>query len=79
MLQNLDDQARDCVKRAADCAEHAKEVANLRERDEWLALKNRYLAIAEGIESRYRHPTFRGVHNASNASGPRGYKLPGWL
>lgn len=59
MLQNLDDQARDCVKRAADCAEQAKEVANLRERDEWLALKNRYLAIAEGIESRYRHPTSR--------------------
>ena len=48
MLQNLDDQARDCLKRAADCTEHAKEVANLRERDEWLALKNRYLAIAKG-------------------------------
>lgn len=72
MLQNLVDQARDCVKRAADCAELAKAVANPRERDEWLALKKRYLAIAHGIESGYRHPTFSGVHNAS---GPRGYKL----
>jgi hypothetical protein len=72
MLQNLDDQARDCVKRAADCAEHAKEVANPRERDEWLALKSRYLAVAEGLESRYRRSTFRGMHNAN---GPRGYKL----
>lgn len=72
MLQNLDDQARDCVKRAADCAEHAKGVASPRERNEWLALKSRYLAIAKGIEGSYRRSTFRGVHNTS---GPRGYKL----
>ena len=72
MLQTLDDQVRDCMNRAADCAEQAKEVADPRQRDEWLALKGRYLAIAQGIVSRYHHPSFRGVHSAS---GPRGYKL----
>jgi hypothetical protein len=52
MLQNLDDQVRDCVNCAANCAEQARGVADPRERDEWMALRSRYLAIARGIETR---------------------------
>jgi hypothetical protein len=37
MLQNLDDQVRDCIQRAAECAELANVVSDPRKRDEWLA------------------------------------------
>jgi hypothetical protein len=40
-----------------NCAEHAKEATDPRERNEWLSLHSRYLAIAEGVESRRRHCT----------------------
>lgn len=50
MLQNIDDQVRDCMERAAECAEQAREVATPRERDEWLSLRGRYLTLARGIE-----------------------------
>jgi hypothetical protein len=53
MLQNLDDQVSDCRQRAAECAEQAREVVSPRERDEWLSLHNRYLALARGIEHRH--------------------------
>ena len=54
MLQNLDDQVRDCMQRAADCAEQAEGVADPRERAEWRSLHERYLALAKGIETRRR-------------------------
>ena len=54
MLQNLDDQARDCLQRAAACAEIANEVIDPRQRNEWLALHGRYRALAEGIERQHR-------------------------
>jgi hypothetical protein len=62
MLQNLDDQIRDCAERAADCAKYAKGVTDPRERSEWLSLHSRYLAIVDGIESRRRYRTFMGAH-----------------
>jgi hypothetical protein len=55
MLQNLDDQVRDCKQRAAECAEQAR-IVNPRERDEWLSLHDRYLALARGIEDRHSDP-----------------------
>jgi hypothetical protein len=55
MLQNLDDQVRDCMQRAADCAEYADQVSDPRERADWLALRRRYLALARGIETTRRH------------------------
>jgi len=54
MLHSLDDQLRDCLQRAADCAEQASEVIDPRERSEWLSLRSRYLALAHGIERRQR-------------------------
>jgi hypothetical protein len=52
MLQNLDDQVRDCLRRAADCAEQARKVIDPRERASWLSLYSRYLALAHGIETK---------------------------
>lgn len=54
ILQTLDDQVRDCRQRAADCAKQAEAVVNPWERDEWLSLQGRYLALARGIERRQR-------------------------
>lgn len=54
MLQNLDDQVRDCMQRAADCAKQADEVIDPRQRADWLSLRGRYLALAQGIESKRR-------------------------
>ena len=54
MLRTLDDQVRDCLRLAADCAEQAREVVDPRDRDEWLSLRTRYLALARGIERRQR-------------------------
>jgi hypothetical protein len=50
MLQNLDDQIRDCLQHAAHCSECAKKTHNAREREEWLALEKRYLSMAQSIE-----------------------------
>jgi hypothetical protein len=52
--QNIDDQVRDCVQQAADCAERANEVIDPRERADWLSLHGRYLALARGIETSRR-------------------------
>ena len=54
MLQNLDDQFRDCVERASECAGFAKATGDLHDRKDWLALECRYLALARGIESTRR-------------------------
>jgi hypothetical protein len=55
MLQNLDDQVRDCLQRAAECAERANETKRIPyERDAWLSLHGRYLALANGIEGGHR-------------------------
>jgi hypothetical protein len=54
MVQSLEDQMRDCLQCAADCAKRAKEVMNPRERDEWLLLRSRYRALSEGIKSQIR-------------------------
>lgn len=54
MLRTLDDQVRDCLRLAADCAEQARDVVDPRDRDEWLSLRTRYLALARGIERRQR-------------------------
>jgi hypothetical protein len=53
--QNIDDQVRDCVQQAADCAERANEVIDPGERADWLSLHGRYLALARGIETSRRH------------------------
>jgi hypothetical protein len=55
LLQNIDDQVRDCVQQAADCAERANEVIDPRERADWLSLHGRYLALARGIATSRRH------------------------
>jgi uncharacterized alpha-E superfamily protein len=52
--QNLDDQVRDCMQRAAECAEQAREVIDPRERADWLVLHNRYLTLARGIQTKRR-------------------------
>ena len=49
MLQNLEDQLRECLQRAADCAMRAKEATDLRERENWLLLHARYLELSRGI------------------------------
>jgi hypothetical protein len=54
MLQNLDDQIRDCRQRAANCAEQATKVVEPRERAEWLSLRRRYLVLADNIETKRR-------------------------
>jgi hypothetical protein len=54
LLQNIDDQVRDCVQQATDCAERANEVIDPRERADWLSLHSRYLALARGIETSRR-------------------------
>lgn len=59
MLQNIDDQVRDCVQRAAACAERANEVIDPRERKDWLSLQERYLALASGIERSQRRGNVR--------------------
>jgi hypothetical protein len=56
MFQNLNEQARDCRRRAADCVEQAKGVSDLQARAEWMALHIRYLAIARGIEYQQHNP-----------------------
>jgi hypothetical protein len=67
MLYNLDDQVRDCLQRAADCAQRAKDNnQNLQERLEWVSLRDRYVALAGGIEGHYRnHGRIRGVRGAT--------------
>lgn len=70
MLQNLDDQVRDCLHRAAECAERANEVTDPRERNEWLVLHGRYRALADGIE-RHHHDHGRiGRVNCATAMRP---------
>ena len=54
MLQNLDDQVRDCRLRAADCTKQANQVVDSRKRAEWLSLRCRYLALANNIETKRR-------------------------
>jgi hypothetical protein len=49
MPQTLDDQLRDCLQCATDCAKRANEVTDLREREDWLSLHTRYLELARGI------------------------------
>ena len=60
MLQNLDDQVRECLRRAAVCAELANEVTDPRERNEWLTLRGRHRVLAEGIE-RHHHDHVNGA------------------
>jgi hypothetical protein len=55
MLQNLDDQIRDCRKRAADCHKRATAAMNERERQDWLSLEKRYLNLARSVEPRQRY------------------------
>ena len=50
MLQNLDDQVRDCLERARECADRAKEARNPSERKEWLGMEARYLSLVQSIE-----------------------------
>jgi hypothetical protein len=50
MLQNLDDQVRDCLERARECADRAKATRNPNERKEWLAIEARYLSLVQSIE-----------------------------
>jgi len=40
VLQNLDDQIRDCMQRARECAERANGVVDPKERAEWLMLQH---------------------------------------
>ena len=55
MLYNLNDQRRDCLERAAECAERANDRKRIpHERDEWLSLHCRYLALADGIARGHR-------------------------
>jgi hypothetical protein len=49
MLQNLDDQVRDCMQRARDCAERANGVVDPKERAEWLMLQARYVELVRRI------------------------------
>lgn len=67
MLQNLDDQVRDCKQRAAACAEQANQVSDPREREDWLMLHCRYLALARGIE-RKRHDGLKSLSFHSRSS-----------
>jgi hypothetical protein len=64
---NIDDQVRDCVQQAADCAERANEVIDPRERADWLSLHGRYLALARGIETSRRR---RAKATSSRAHSP---------
>lgn len=58
MLHNLNDQVRDCLERAAECAELANDRTRIPyEREEWLSLHCRYLALADGIERGHRGQT----------------------
>lgn len=50
MLQNLHDQVRDCLERARECADRAKQAHNPDECKEWLAIEARYLALVQRIE-----------------------------
>lgn len=50
LLQNLDDQVRDCMQHAADCAERARAAKNPRERKDWQDLEARYLTLARSVE-----------------------------
>jgi hypothetical protein len=49
MLQNLDDQVRDCMQRARGCAERANGVVDPKERAEWLMLQARYVKLVRHI------------------------------
>jgi hypothetical protein len=48
-LQNLDDQVRDCMQRAKDCAERANGVVDPKERADWLMLQMRYVKLVRHI------------------------------
>jgi hypothetical protein len=54
MLQDLDDQVRDCLQRAAECAKRSTAAINEREREDWFSLQKRYLNLARSIELRRR-------------------------
>jgi hypothetical protein len=49
VLQNLDDQIRDCMQRARECAERANGVVDPKERAEWLMLQARYVKLVRRI------------------------------
>ena len=66
MLQNLDDQVRDCLERARECADQAKETRNPDERKEWLAMEARYLKLVRSIEFTRRLSLF--THEAKKYS-----------
>jgi hypothetical protein len=68
MLQNLDDQVRDCMQRAADRAEQANTVIDPRERAEWLSLRDRYLILANSIETKHRDAERRTPKRGSAVS-----------
>jgi len=77
MLQNLDDQIRDCVHHAAQCAECARKTRSAREREHWLALEKRYLSMAQSIEftrrlNRFARQGKRRLDGLSSPSLPAG-------
>jgi hypothetical protein len=69
--QNIDDQVRDCVQQAADCAERANEVIDPRERADWLSLHGRYLALARGIETSRRRRAKAAPFRSQSPPGRR--------
>jgi hypothetical protein len=74
MLQNLDQQIRDCLQRAADCAERAKAATNERDRKDWLDVEASYLRLAHSVEFARRAERFSNevartlYHRNSNCS-----------
>jgi hypothetical protein len=73
MLQNLDQQIRDCLQRAADCAERAKAATNERDRKDWLDVEASYLRLAHSVEFARRgsRMKWRGRPYHRNSSCPR--------
>jgi hypothetical protein len=67
MLQSLNQQIRDCLQRAADCAEQAKAGTNERDRKDWLDIEASYLRVARSIElanraERYSNEVARALY-----------------
>jgi hypothetical protein len=73
MLQSLNQQIRDCLQRAVDCAEQAKAATNERDRKDWLDIEASYLRLVRSIElanqaERYSNEAARTLYRRNSNS-----------
>jgi hypothetical protein len=63
MLENLDQQVRECLRRAEESAERAKRAPNPDIRRDFLEMEDRWLKLARNYQFLERLGSFRAYNN----------------